>query len=168
MVEIGFKELFQELSPRFDDVDVRFACFRHGAEWVNYASSIRFLSSGIPTAPKVPPIVTSLFRTFYSGGTVEDDWRDFEQAFANGKVQLQEDDVTLRPAVDVTSLNLSLSKQSTIFTEKQWPQYSAAINRRDPGPDQKTLSTASSDVRRLGYRDTLSSYRCRFTPRSIQ
>jgi hypothetical protein len=153
MSSIKFEQLIGELSSRFDRVDVRFACFRKGDEWVNYAASIRFLCADTSTVPKAKPIVTQHFRTCYAGGTIEDDWKDFQQAFASGKVQLQGVTVTMQPAVDLATLNCNLSKYSTYFTEKEWPQYSAAINRRDAGPDQETMNRASFEVTELGYRD---------------
>lgn len=153
MSAVRFGQLVGELSPFFDVVDVRFACFRKGDEWINYAASIRFLCSGTSAVLRAKPIVTPYFRTCYAGGAMTDEWKDFQQAFASGRVQLQELTVTMHPAVELASLNLNLSKQSTYFTEKEWPQYSAAINRRDAGPDQETMNRASSDVIKLGYRD---------------
>lgn len=120
MSAVKFGQLLEELSHFFSRVDVRFACFRQGDEWVNYASSIRFLCDGSTTVRRTKPIVTRCFRTYYASGTVEDDWKDFQQAFASGKVELQEVPVAIKPVPDIASLNCGLSRYSTYFIEKEW------------------------------------------------
>lgn len=154
MAGARFGQLVEELSFLYNKVDLRLACFRRGDEWINYATSIRFYNTGPTTVPLAEPIVTRQFRTFHTGGTVEDDWKDFQQSIAAGKIQLQDDlAVSMQLATNLESLNCNLTKYSSYFIEREWPQYDGAINRRDAGPNQETMDRASFDVRNLGYRD---------------
>lgn len=154
MAGARFEQLVEELSVLYSKVDLRLACFRRGDEWINYATSIRFFHTGPTTVPLAEPIVTRQFRTFHTGGTMEDDWKDFQRSIASGTIQLQDDlAVSMQLATSLESLNCNLTKYSSYFIEREWPQYNGAINRRDAGPNQETMDQASFDVRKLGYRD---------------
>ena len=148
--------MLTEIQTEKGKVDVFTSQFSLNGVWATTRPILTFLSyqiESIAALPQTKKIVTPQFRTCYATGTLEDDWKDFQQSMTKGKIQLQELVVTMQPLPDLNALSCNLSKQPSYFIEREWPQYTGLVSRPDPGPDRETVDRASFEVRKLGFRD---------------